>query len=71
MAKYNTLYTFLALCGGMAAGSTVVHKIMKPDLVCHNLLSLAILILFVYLFFYCFYIVYPSTSATQGNIMAF
>ncbi|KAL1932051.1 hypothetical protein VTP01DRAFT_9107 [Rhizomucor pusillus] len=33
MAKINKVYTFLTLCAGMAFGSAVVHKIMKPDLV--------------------------------------
>ncbi|KAI7848034.1 hypothetical protein BDC45DRAFT_610583 [Circinella umbellata] len=32
MAQISKLYTFAALCAGMAAGSTGVNKIMKPDM---------------------------------------
>ncbi|ORZ01268.1 hypothetical protein BCR43DRAFT_512165 [Syncephalastrum racemosum] len=32
MARINKLYTFIALSAGMATGSTLVNKIMKPDM---------------------------------------
>jgi len=28
----SKIYTFVALCAGMAAGSTLVNRIMKPDM---------------------------------------
>ncbi|KAI8078708.1 uncharacterized protein BX664DRAFT_362282 [Halteromyces radiatus] len=38
MAKANKFYIFLTLCSGMAIGSTIVNKVMKPEMVRISLL---------------------------------